>query len=158
MTAATVLTLVGAVGTGVMAGVYVAFSVMVMPALDRRRPGESVGFMQETNRNAVRPAFQLAFSGTAIAAVALLVVAFAVEDAEGTWLVAGSVAYLLTIVLTAAFHIPRNNAIDAVDAEDAAASGVAWTAYSRPWTLGNHVRALLCVVALLSYAAALLAT
>ncbi|KAA1419903.1 DUF1772 domain-containing protein [Mumia zhuanghuii] len=155
MTATTVLTLLGVVGTGVMAGVYVAFSVMVMPSLDRRPPQEAVAFMQETNRYAVRPAFQLAFSGTAVVAVVLVVLALVADDVSRGWLLTGSAAYLLTIVVTGGFHIPRNNAIDAVDAADAAASDVAWTAYSRPWTLGNHARALLCVVALLAYVAAL---
>ncbi|MGH1563112.1 DUF1772 domain-containing protein [Mumia sp. DW29H23] len=157
MTVATVVTALGALGAGVMAGVYVAFSVMVMPSLDRRPPHEAVAFMQETNRWAVRPGFQVWFSGTAVVAVALVVLAFAAEDVERGWLLAGSFAYLLTIVLTGAFHIPRNNAIDAVDASDAEASRVAWVGYSRPWTLGNHVRAVLSGIALLAYATALAA-
>ncbi|MBW9213508.1 DUF1772 domain-containing protein [Mumia sp. zg.B53] len=155
MTLATVLTLVGIVGTGVMTGVYVAFSVMVMPALDRRPPGEAVGFMQATNRYALRPPFQLAFSGTAAVAVALTVIAFVVDDTDRGRLLVGSVTYLLTVVVTGVFHVPRNNGIDAVDAADAEASLVAWRAYSRPWRLGNDVRALLCVLALVAYADAL---
>ena len=158
MTPTTVLALVGIVGTGVMAGVYVAFSVMVMPALDRRPAGEAVGFMQATNRYALRPPFQLAFSGTAVVAVVLTVVAFVVDDVDRLRLLVGSLAYLLTVVITGVFHVPRNNGIDAVDATDTDASAAAWRAYSRPWRLGNDVRGLLCVIALLAYADALRVT
>ena len=156
MTTLTVVcTYVALIGAGVMSGVYVAFSVMVMPSLDRRPPTEAVGFIQETNRFAVRPAFQLAFSGTAVVALVVALLAF-LGDGDGRWwALGGSAAYLASIVLTAAFHIPRNNALDAVDASTPPAAATAWASFSLPWRRGNHVRALMCLASVAAYAAAL---
>lgn len=157
MTLADYFLYIGVVGTGVMAGVYVGFSVMIMPALERRPAQDAVGFMQATNVYAVRPGFQLAFSGTAAVAVLIGVTALVADDVARGWLLTGSVAYLLTIVITGGFHMPRNNAFDRVDLSDPEASAEAWATYARPWAVGNHVRALLCIVALVSYVAALAA-
>ncbi|WP_262852621.1 anthrone oxygenase family protein [Mumia quercus] len=154
-TLAVVLTYVALVGAGVMSGVYVAFSVMVMPSLDRRPPTEAVGFMQETNRFAVRPGFQLAFSGTAVVSLVAALLAV-LEGGDGRWwTVAAALAYLASVVLTGTFHVPRNNALDRVDASTVPAAGNAWASYARPWTQANHLRALMCVASVVAYAVAL---
>ena len=67
-----VLTLVSALGCGLMAGVYFAFAAVVMDALARLPPAQGMAAMQAINAAALRPAFLTAFSGTA-AACALLV-------------------------------------------------------------------------------------
>ena len=41
--------------------------------------------------------------------------------------------------MTVVFNVPRNNALDAVDAATPEGTAV-WTRYLRQWTLGNHVR------------------
>ncbi len=150
-----VCTYVALVGAGVMSGVYVAFSVMVMPALDRRPPAEAVGFMQETNRFALRPGFQLAFSGTALVSLAAGVLAV-LDGGDGRWwTVAGALAYLASVVLTGTFHVPRNNALDRVDATTLQAAADGWASYARPWTQANHLRALMCIASVVAYAVAL---
>ena len=57
-----------------------AFSSFVMPALRRLRPAQGAAAMQSINVTAVRPPFMLAFGGTAVSSVALLVVAVTALD------------------------------------------------------------------------------
>src|SRR5262249_7723397 len=74
-TVARVLTCVVAVGTGLMAGMYFAFSSSVMQALDDLAPSDGTAVMQSINRAVPNPVFLLVFLGTALGCVALAVVA-----------------------------------------------------------------------------------
>ena len=49
-------------------------------------------------------------------------------------------------MLTAIFHVPRNNRLAAVTLPVVDAAQV-WSRYSGPWTSGNHVRTGLAVAA-----------
>jgi uncharacterized membrane protein len=60
--------------------------------------------------------------------------------AHSPLVIAGSLAYLASMVITGTFHIPRNNALADVVPEGPDARA-AWAAYSCPWQRGNHVRA-----------------
>ncbi|WP_296367690.1 anthrone oxygenase family protein [Pseudonocardia sp.] len=111
-----------------MAGVYTAFSVVVMPALRRRPAAEGAALMQEVNRVIVNPVFVLLFAGTGVLAVVAAVL--------DTWAVVGAVLYVLgSIGLTVVADIPLNNTLDA-DGERV------WSRYLSRWTAWNHVRAL----------------
>lgn len=50
------------------------------------------------------------------------------------------------VIVTAGFHVPRNNALAEIDAGVPDAVG-AWRRYASEWTRGNHVRALAGAVA-----------
>jgi uncharacterized membrane protein len=67
-------------------------------------------------------------------------------------LVAGAAAGVTAFAITAAYHVPRNNALDRVDAQSSAVTE-AWRAYAPGWVAMNHVRTALS----LSSAALLLA-
>jgi uncharacterized membrane protein len=134
------LILVGALGSGVVAGVFYAFSAFVMRALDRLVPAEGIRAMQSMNREA--PTFWLmaALLGTAALCVVLAVDSLRRLDAPGAgWILAGALTYLVTVVVTATYHVPRNNALDAVNPSAADAAGL-WSHYVTTWTAGNHVR------------------
>jgi uncharacterized membrane protein len=138
------LTLVAAIGAGLNGGVFFAFSSFVMPAIDRLPASQSVRTMQSINREAPQPPFMALFLGTALVCAVLGVAALTRLDAVASkYQLAGAVAYLLAIVLTAAYHIPRNNALDQVDPSAADVDSV-WRRYSTQWTRGNHLRTLVC--------------
>lgn len=140
------LTVVTAVLAGVIGGVFFAFSSFVMPALSRLVPAQGIAAMQSVNVAAVSPAFMTMLFVPALSSLSLLVVV-AVRRGEGlpaAWLVGGSVLYLAGIVLTAVFHVPRNDALAVLDPE-ASASVAVWTDYVSAWTAGNHVRMLTSV-------------
>ena len=62
-------------------------------------------------------------------------------------------AYLAAIVVTAAFHVPRNDTLAALD-PNAAESARYWTTYLSQWTAGNHVRTLTCAAAAVMFTVA----
>jgi uncharacterized membrane protein len=134
------LTIVAAIGAGVSAGVYFAFSAFVMKALGRLPAGQGVSAMNAINKAAPAPLFMLALFGTAVVCVALAVIAL--RDLDQRWagyLLAGSALYLASVVLTIAYHVPRNDALARVDPTGPGATR-AWAGYLRPWTAWNHVR------------------
>jgi uncharacterized membrane protein len=148
-------TLITAILSGLMAGSYFVFSVMVMPALARLPPAQGIAAMQAVNIAAVRPWFMTAFFVPTLLSVALIVLAVVNwgEDAA-IYVLIGSVLFLAgNLGLTVAFHVPRNNALADVDpgAPDAHAH---WAGYLSSWTTGNHLRAAACLAAsaLLSFA------
>ena len=134
------LILAAALGSGVVAGVFYAFSAFVMRALDRLSPAEGIRAMQSINREA--PTFWLmaALLGTAALCVVVAVDSLRRLHAAGAgWILAGGLTYLVTIVVTAAYHVPRNDALDAIDPTAAGAPGI-WSHYVTTWTAANHVR------------------
>lgn len=74
-----VATTTAAVCAGAAGGVYVAFSAMVIPALNARPAGEAVTAMQRINVLAVRPPFMVLFFGGAVASVVVVATAGASE-------------------------------------------------------------------------------
>ena len=66
-------TLVTALGCGLVAGVFFAFSTFVMAALRRLKPEEGISAMQSINILAVTPVFMAVLFGTAAACLGLVV-------------------------------------------------------------------------------------
>jgi len=130
-----------ALGCGLMAGVFFAFSGFVMAGLNQLPAGQAVAAMQAVNVTAVRPPLMLALFGTALGCLAVAVIA--VRSTEGSvraLLVAGALTYLVGAVLvTAAYNVPLNDTLAAVSPSAADAAGE-WQHYLTRWTAGNHVR------------------
>ena len=143
-----------AVGSGVMGGVLFAFSSFVMPALHRIPARDAVLAMQSMNERAPQ-GLGLPLVGTAAASVALAV--HAVVTREDGWVLqlAGAGLYLAAFGITVAYHIPRNNALDAVDANGPDAAR-AWADYYGGWVRMNHVRAAAAVAGSAAYIASML--
>jgi uncharacterized membrane protein len=113
-----------------------------MKALARLPAEQGVAAMQAINVEAVTLAFMVALFGTAVACGALTVFAlFAWDERFAPYLLAGSALYLVgTILLTIAYHVPRNEALARVEPHSADAESH-WTRYLSGWTIWNHVRA-----------------
>jgi len=60
------LTFAAALSSGLVAGVFFAFSSFVMPALGRIRPDQGIAAMQSINVTVITPGFMLALFGTAV--------------------------------------------------------------------------------------------
>lgn len=136
-----VATTTAAVCAGAAGGVYVAFSAMVIPALNARPAGEAVTAMQRINVLAVRPPFMVLFFGGAVASVVVVATAGASEP-HSLMRLAGAVLSLASFGVTVAVNVPLNNTL-------ARASGVgstdAWRAFERPWARANAVRGVLAL-------------
>jgi len=145
------LTLLTCLGCGLTAGVFFAFSAFVMKAFARLPPAEGIAAMQSVNAAAVAPAFMTALFGTAAACAALTIWSIVNwQQPYAVYLLAGSVLYLAgAIAVTAAYHVPRNKALDRVRPDDADADAARhWDSYLTAWTAGNHVRAVATLAAL----------
>ncbi|MFP2926480.1 DUF1772 domain-containing protein [Pyxidicoccus sp. 3LG] len=136
-----VLTFLSALGAGLMAGLFFAFSAFIMNALARLPPAQGILAMQSINVTILRPSFLAVFLGTAVASLVLAVSALlSWERPEARYLVVGSALYLLGIIgVTGAFNVPRNDALAALDPASAEAAGQ-WARYVSTWTAWNHVR------------------
>ncbi|MEI8697593.1 MAG: DUF1772 domain-containing protein [Mesorhizobium sp.] len=143
------LTFVAALGSGVVAGVFFAFSSFVMPGLARMPAAGGIAAMNSINVTAVTPIFMTALFGTGLICLALAVGAILGWNQPGSlWLLAGALIYLVgNLIVTMIFNVPLNNALAAVD--PASANGAAvWTTYLRDWVMWNHVRTITAIAAL----------
>ncbi len=152
------LAIVGALGAGLNAGVFYAFSTFVMQALGRLPAKAAVEAMQAINIEAPRPGFMVAFMGTAVVSVILAISALGrLDEPAAVYQIVGSGAYLVGVVITGTFHVPRNNALAQL-APDSDGAAKAWTVYLRSWTRGNHVRVFTSLAASLALMLSLLVT
>lgn len=152
-----VLTILAALGCGVMAGAFLTFSTFIMHGLGRLPAEHGMAAMQSINVSAVRPAFMTMLFAPAILSVVLTLHAFLNwGSASAVLLVAGSVLYLGGAVgMTAGYHVPLNNALAITDAGTPGSAAV-WERYLRNWTRWNHLRAAASLAAAAVFTIALL--
>lgn len=142
------LTLVAALGCGLVAGIFFAFSNFVMKALARIHAGSGIAAMQSINVVVLNPLFLGLFFGTAAVCLLLAIYSLLRWQSPGTaWLLTGSALYIIgTFIVTIAFNVPRNEALARVDASQPEATRV-WRNYVAVWTRWNHVRTIAALAA-----------
>lgn len=150
------LALFSALGCGLIAGIFFAFSTFVMKALDRIPASQGIAAMQSINIAVINPLFLAAFLGTAAACVVLAVASlFRWHKPDAVYLLAGSLLYLGgTILVTFVCNVPRNNALAALDPASADGARL-WADYVTSWTMWNHVRTAAALSAAASFTIAL---
>ncbi|WP_330301439.1 anthrone oxygenase family protein [Streptomyces sp. NBC_00503] len=155
---ATALLLVPTVLVGLMAGLFFAFDVSVMPGLATTDDRTYVTAMQAFNKaidgNGL---FGMAF----ILALLLSVASAVVEFRKGrrnvaVWVGAAAVAYFIALVITFSVNIPLNNDLAAAgDAAQMTDFSIV-EKFKGTWVSTNIVRTLLCTAALTALSRALL--
>lgn len=150
------LKLFSALGCGLTAGVFLAFSSFLMSALARLSPAQGIAAMQSINITVINPWFFTPFFGTAAICLYLGVRSVLSWNQPGaSYVLAGCLLYLVgTILVTLACNVPLNNALAGVKPESAEGARL-WTAYLSSWTAWNHVRALAALAAAASFTLAL---
>jgi uncharacterized membrane protein len=147
------LTLLAALGCGLMAGFFFAFSTCVMKALARLSPANGIAAMQSINVAVLNPLFLAAFLGTAALCLLVMVASLWWWHSPGiVYVLVGGTLYLVgTFFVTVAFNVPKNNALAAVPPADLDSARV-WSSYLVNWTAWNHIRttAALAATALLT--------
>ncbi|MFD4525346.1 DUF1772 domain-containing protein [Streptomyces sp. NPDC058470] len=151
-----VLTLLGVLGCGLVAGVFYGFSSFVMRAIAELPPAQGIAAMKSINVFALRPAFMLAFIGSALLCAAIAVVTFVLLPDEGAVeLLLGSALYLVGCFgVTVAANVPRNDTLAKMDPGSPAAAAY-WPTYVREWSMWNHIRTVAAAAASISYVLAL---
>ena len=137
-----------AIGCGVMAGIYFAFSIFVMKALGTIPRPAGIAAMQSINEVIVASPFLPLFMLTSLLSLALAGWSIGHWEQPGSaaLLAAGALYFVGMFLCTVAFNVPLNNALAAVDPASAEAATL-WSRYLRDWTLWNHVRTVASTVA-----------
>jgi uncharacterized membrane protein len=149
------LTFAAAIGSGVVGGIFYAFSTFVMAALGSLPTAQGAGAMKAINVTVINPVFMLAFMGTAVLGLVLAGVSLIWWGRPGGMLVlAASLFYVVGCFgVTMLFNVPLNNQLAAVmPAQEAAL----WSRYLDVWTAWNHVRTLASILSAILFIAALL--
>jgi uncharacterized membrane protein len=149
-------TLLAVVGTGLMGGVFFAFSSFVMRALASLPPPQGIVAMQSINITVVNPLFMTAlFGSTAVCALLAIYSLASWTQRAASPLLIGSLLYLIGAVLTTVlFNVPFNNELAKVDPASVDGARL-WARYLATWTAWNHVRAAAAILASASYAFAI---
>lgn len=137
-----------AIGCGLMAGLFFAFSIAVMPGFRRIAPASGLSAMQAINIAIVNPVFLLVFLGTAVTSgVLVIAMIWRGIDLLTAHFILGGTLYLVGVILvTAVINVPMNNAIAGLNASAIESAG-RWQDYLRRWTAWNHVRTLSALLA-----------
>ncbi|MDI2126927.1 DUF1772 domain-containing protein [Yinghuangia seranimata] len=138
------------VAMGLIAGVYYAFSVAVMPGLGATDDRTFIGAMQQINVKIENPLFFASFFG----AFGLSLAAAIMQRKRGggqvfKMIVIGLGLYTLGLVTTMGFNIPLNNGLkDAGDPAAIADPAHVRDTFENPWLVWNAVRALASTAAI----------
>ncbi|MFB4317758.1 DUF1772 domain-containing protein [Actinomadura sp. 21ATH] len=138
--------------TGGVTGVFLAFSVAVMPGLDATKASTAIAAMQSMNQKIQNPVFLGHFTGAPLLALvtgaALLLLGQ--RSAAVLFFVAAGIYLLGTFLPTVIVNVPLNEKLDASKIPaDMAEAAKLWNDYSSRWTPWNTLRAVSSVLSLL---------
>lgn len=136
--------------TGLMAGLFYAWSCSVMPGFARLSDREFVAAMQAGNRAIQNPVFFAAFFGAPLFLIVSTVLFYG--SARFYPLLAASVIYLTgNFGVTIAGNVPLNNRLETFDSNSATDEEIKRQRanFERRWTNLNHIRAVASTIALI---------
>jgi uncharacterized membrane protein len=150
------LIFLSALGSGLIAGTFFAFSTFVMAALARLPAVQGIAAMQSINVVVINPLFMGAMFGTTLACIALGVASITGwGEPRALYLLSGGLLYLLgTVLVTMVFNVPRNDALAGLDPNSGEAASL-WVRYVAEWTAWNHVRTVAALAATAAFILAL---
>lgn len=142
------LLVVTALGCGLVAGIFFAFSNFAMRGLARLPPAQGIAAMQSINITVLNRWFLLTFVGTAGASILVIVAALLRWGLpESIFAIAGGALYLAgNLFVTRAFNIPLNDEL-AATVPDSVDGAAIWERYLCDWTAWNTVRTVTALAA-----------
>jgi uncharacterized membrane protein len=150
-----VLTLAAALGSGLMAGLFFAFSTSVMSALGRLPAAQGIAAMQSINVTIVNPVFLSVFLGTAVLSALLIAGAIFGWAPNPAWVVTGALLYIVGVIgITMFINVPMNDALAAIG-PDTTAGAELWAKYLDRWVFWNHARTVAPLAGLAAFILAL---
>ncbi|MFC6010074.1 DUF1772 domain-containing protein [Nocardia lasii] len=145
--------------TGLVAGVFYAYAMSVMPALARTDDRTLIEVMQKINVVIINPWFMIGFLGT-VGFTGLAAVLHLGSDQRATliWIGIALALNVIAFAVTAAMNVPLNDALAAAGDPATIADPAAVRAdFYQSWVRWNIVRAVLHTAALLVLGGALFA-
>lgn len=144
---------------GLLAGLFFAFSIAVIPGFRRVDDSTYVRSFRAINTAILNPLFLLVFCLAPLSAVATVVLRLWGGGAEPVlWLVIAALCSMLTLVITAGVNVPLNNALDRSEVDTEARSLEAPSREARQrfesrWNRWNHARTLTSIGAFACFTA-----
>jgi len=144
------VTLVALVLAGISAGFFYTWSVTVMNGLNTADPPVAINAMQVVNANIRNAWFGAIFFGAPICILfASLMIASSGQRKAAVLATAAFVAAAIVVTITFTMHVPWNEGLALVSAStERNAAAAVWQEYSSKWTIWNHVRAAMGILAL----------
>ncbi|MBY3212708.1 anthrone oxygenase family protein [Rhizobium laguerreae] len=146
-----------AIGSGLVAGIFFAFSTFIMTAFSRIPTEQGIAAMNSINVTIVRSPFMGLFVPTAILCLVIAVLTLIDWRGGASFLMlAGAGLYIFAAFLsTIIFNLPMNDALAKVGGNGTEAVEL-WTTYLRDWTWWNHVRTIASLLASVAFVRALM--
>ena len=144
-----------AIGSGIIGGIYFAFSTFIMRAFADIPREHGIDAMNAINRVIVRSLFLPLFFGSAILSLFLIAAWwFGWGDLRSGYALAGALLYFVTsFVSTVVFNVPLNNELARTGAASPEGETV-WARYLQRWTQWNHLRTVTSLLAAIAFAIA----
>ncbi|MGH1373772.1 MAG: DUF1772 domain-containing protein [Cellvibrionaceae bacterium] len=132
--------------TGLMAGVYFTFSVVIMKSFALLPELDAARAMNKINEVIVKTIFLPVFFGSTLCFVGLIL--WSIVDWRGmtsALVVVASIIYLIGMSMITAFgNVPLNNGLK-INSDDEAKLVEYWRKYLAVWTGLNHLRTISCI-------------
>ncbi|GAB3719770.1 DUF1772 domain-containing protein [Nocardiopsis oceani] len=152
-----VVPILAAVLSGLFAGLFLTFSMAVMPGLARTGDRVMVEAMQAMNSAILSPLFALVFVGAPVMVLGSTVLFYASgAHASAVWAGAALVLLMVAVVVTFTVNVPRNNALEAAGPAARVKDPAAVRAAFEPvWVRWNHLRTVASAAGLVCMVTAL---
>ena len=146
----TVLLIVTAVLTALIAGLFYAYSCSVVLGLGKLSDSEYLKAMQNINREILNPVFFMSFMGTAIL---LPVSTFLLRGEQPVFifLLLGTLAYLIGVFgVTVVGNVPMNDMLDQFDISHSTPESIKQMrdGFENRWNFLNNIRTVFSVVSI----------
>jgi uncharacterized membrane protein len=130
---------IAAIGSGIVAGIFFAFSSFVMAGLGRIPPVQGIAAMNSINVTVINPSFMSAFLGTGILCLVVGVRSLFLWNQGAKLVIVASLLYLVgSFGVTLVFNVPLNNKLASI--ADPAQAVAFWPNYLAAWYIWNYVR------------------
>ncbi|MBV1868799.1 MAG: DUF1772 domain-containing protein [Marinosulfonomonas sp.] len=132
---------IAALLSGIIAGVFLAFSDFVMASLTLAKPAVGIEAMQIINRRVYRSLFLVLLLGMVPVSVGIAIYAhFELSGLPAFWFVLGGLIYVIGVFgVTMVCNVPMNKKLDALDVSMPATKAY-WAEHTMCWTRWNHLR------------------
>lgn len=146
------LLMIAATLTGLMAGLFFAWSVSVTPGIGRLPDKEYLASFQVMNRAIVNPVFLICFLGTAVLLPVCTYRQFVQPLAGSFWLLLSATALYLVFIIGITFfgNIPLNNKLDQLDLTTLTGEQMASfrAQFENRWNTLNNIRTVASIITL----------
>ena len=135
--------------SGLLAGIYLAFSSFMLRAFSTLGADDAAAVMNAVNVTILRSPFMPLFFGSTLIAAALVITSLWHWGTAGAaYALAAGLIYLVGMFgVTAIYNVPLNNSL--ARSEDEAEAGLSWDEYVERWRRWNNIRTAASIATLL---------